>query len=139
MARSITVIPAKQTMIPEEGELILCKKRVAAYCRVSTDQEEQLSSYENQVNHYKDMISKNPEYELVDIYADEGISGTSLNHRDEFIRLINDCKEGKIDLDDHDNFLNVFTTTKDRHSFQNIDNFFNKVINKNKKKEKIKE
>ena len=48
-------------------------------------------------------------------------------------------KEGKIDLDDHDNFLNVFTTTKDRHSFQNIDNFFNKVINKNKKKEKIKE
>lgn len=65
---------------------------------MSTDQEEQLSSYENQVQYYTEMISNNPEYELVDIYADEGISGTNTKKRDEFNRMIDDCRLGYIDI-----------------------------------------
>ena len=74
MARNITVIPARasRTSLAEN----IKKKRVAAYCRVSTDQAEQLSSYEAQVNYYTAYINGNPEYELAGIYADEGISGT---------------------------------------------------------------
>ena len=71
---------------------------MAAYCRVSTDFEEQLSSYDNQVQYYTEMIKKNPEYELVDIYADEGISGTNTKKRDEFNRMIDDCRLGYIDI-----------------------------------------
>ena len=74
------------------------KKRVAVYARVSTDDPNQTSSYELQKNHYEDMVSRRDNWELVDIYADEGISGTSLQHRDSFIRMINDCQAGKIDL-----------------------------------------
>jgi len=73
-------------------------KRVCAYCRVSTDDVNQTSSYELQKNHYEDMIKEHQGWELVGIYADEGISGTSLQHRDEFVRMIQDCKAGKIDL-----------------------------------------
>ncbi|WP_194283857.1 recombinase family protein [Streptococcus suis] len=73
------------------------KINVAAYCRVSTDQDEQLSSYENQVNYYRDYISKHEDYELVDIYADEGISATNTKKRDAFNRLIQDCRAGKVD------------------------------------------
>lgn len=73
-------------------------KRVCAYCRVSTDDANQTSSYELQKNHYEDMIKEHQGWELVGIYADEGISGTSLQHRDEFNRMIQDCKIGKIDL-----------------------------------------
>lgn len=71
--------------------------RVAAYCRVSTDQEEQLLSYENQVRFYTESINSNPEYECARIYADEGISGTNTKKRDEFNRMIMDCRAGKID------------------------------------------
>ena len=77
MARSITVIPVKESMMQENGQNIVCKKKVAAYCRVSTEQEEQLSSYENQVRYYTEIITKHPDYDLVDIYADEGISATN--------------------------------------------------------------
>ena len=73
-------------------------KRVAVYARVSTDDPNQTSSYELQKNHYTDMVNRHPNWILVDIYADEGISGTSLQHRDSFLRMINDCKNGKIDL-----------------------------------------
>ena len=73
-------------------------KRVCAYCRVSTDDVNQTSSYELQKNHYEDMIKEHQGWELVGIYADEGISGTSLQHRDEFVRMIQDCKAGNIDL-----------------------------------------
>ena len=71
---------------------------MAAYCRVSTDQEEQLLSYENQVNYYTNYISENPLYEYAGIYADEGISGTNTKKRDEFNRMIADCRAGKIDM-----------------------------------------
>lgn len=71
---------------------------MAAYCRVSTDQEEQLLSYENQLNYYTGFISNNPLYEFAGIYADEGISGTNTKKRDEFKRMIADCRAGKIDM-----------------------------------------
>ena len=99
MARSITVIPAKQTLTQASTENRLSEKiRVAAYCRVSTDQEEQQSSYENQVSYYRTYIQSNPQYEYVDIYADEGITGTSTKKRDAFNRMIEDCRAHKIDL-----------------------------------------
>lgn len=71
---------------------------MAAYCRVSTEQEEQLLSYENQVNYYTNYISENPLYEYAGTYADEGISGTNTKKRDEFNHMIADCRAGKIDM-----------------------------------------
>ncbi len=92
MARSVTVIPAKRILTAESGTAQAVKKlRMAAYCRVSTDQEEQLLSYENQVNYYTNYISENPLYEYAGTYADEGISGTNTKKRDEFNRMIADC------------------------------------------------
>ena len=72
--------------------------RVAAYCRVSTDSEDQLESYKAQVAYYTDTISKNPRWKFVNIYADEGITGTLALKRENFMRMIRDCKKGKIDL-----------------------------------------
>jgi len=80
--------------IVEEGK----KLRVAAYCRVSTDDEEQQTSYAKQKEHYTNYINKNPDWELVDIYADEGLSGTTTKHRKEFQRMMQDAEDGKIDL-----------------------------------------
>ena len=77
MARSITVIPAKQTMIPDEGEMILCKKRVAAYCRVSTDDIEQALSIHMQRKVYSEKIKANPDWIHVGAYVDECFSGTN--------------------------------------------------------------
>ena len=74
------------------------EKRVAVYARVSTDDPRQTSSYELQKNHYQDVVTRHPGWRLIEIYADERISGTSLQHRDAFIRMINDCHAGKIDL-----------------------------------------
>ena len=71
--------------------------RVAAYCRVSTDSNDQVNSFLNQVRYYTDFIRTSENMELVDIYADEGISGTSINKRDEFNRMMNDARLGKID------------------------------------------
>ena len=71
---------------------------MAAYCRVSTDQEEQLSSYENQLNYYKNYINNNPLYEYVKVYADAGITGTNTKKGDEFNQMIQDCRDGKIDM-----------------------------------------
>ncbi len=74
------------------------KLRVAAYCRVSTDLEEQEGSFETQVRHYREKIGKDPDMELVDIYGDKGKSGLRLSRRPELQRLLRDCKAGKIDL-----------------------------------------
>ena len=74
------------------------KLRVAAYCRVSTDSDEQATSYEAQVEHYTEYIQKNPDWEFTGIYADDGISGTNTKKREEFNRMIDDCKDGKIDM-----------------------------------------
>lgn len=98
MARNITVIPAKANRTNLAEDLELQKKRMAAYCRVSTDQLEQLSSYEAQVNYYTSFITNNPDYVLAGIYADEGISGTNTKKREQFNKMIEDCKTGKIDM-----------------------------------------
>jgi site-specific DNA recombinase len=71
---------------------------MAAYCRVSTDQAEQLSSYEAQVTYYTNFITGHPDYEMAGIYADEGISGTNTKKREQFLKMIDDCKKGKIDM-----------------------------------------
>lgn len=73
-------------------------QRVAIYVRVSTDDVRQTTSYELQKKYYEDFVRKHPNWTLVKIYADEGISGTSLRHRDAFNRMIADCKAGKIDM-----------------------------------------
>uniref|UniRef100_UPI003F68FC94 recombinase family protein n=1 Tax=Streptococcus pluranimalium TaxID=82348 RepID=UPI003F68FC94 len=72
-------------------------KRVAAYCRVSSDSEDQKNSYDSQVKHYKEYISQRLDWQLAGIYADEGISGTQVGKRQDFQRLIEDCKNGEID------------------------------------------
>ena len=74
------------------------KLRVAAYCRVSTDTDEQATSYETQVEHYTEYISNNPKWTLAGIYADDGISGTNTKNRAEFNRMIEACMAGKIDM-----------------------------------------
>ena len=71
-------------------------EKVAAYCRVSTDSKDQLNSCRTQIGYYTNFIAQHPGWELADIYADEGISGTSLEKRDEFKRMLQDCRAGKI-------------------------------------------
>ena len=95
--RRVRVIPATKTQgaihSTHDG-----KKRVAAYCRVSTDSEEQLNSYEAQKSYYTQKIADSPDWEMAGIYADEGISGTSMKKRTEFKKMITACKRGRIDL-----------------------------------------
>ena len=95
--RRVRVIPATKTQgaihSTHDG-----KKRVAAYCRVSTDSEEQLNSYEAQKSYYTQKIEDSPDWEMAGIYADEGITGTSLKKRTEFKKMITACKRGHIDL-----------------------------------------
>ena len=93
--RTVSVIePQKSILVDKEK---YHQKRVAAYCRVSTDSEEQLTSYQNQVRVYTEMIAANKEWEFAGLYADEGISGTRADKRPEFQRMIRDCQNGKID------------------------------------------
>lgn len=96
-AKKVVVVPIK-TMDIVEGIQSIQKKKVAAYCRVSTDSEEQKESYTNQVNHYTKYIQNNLEWEMADIYADEGITGTSTKNRTHFNRMIQDARNGKLDL-----------------------------------------
>lgn len=74
------------------------RQRVCAYCRVSTDSTEQQASYELQCQYYREYVSNHPGWDLCDVYADEGISGTSTKKRSGFLRMIEDCKAGKIDM-----------------------------------------
>ena len=78
--------------------LTITRKRVAAYVRVSTNGEEQLQSFNSQKEYYQDKISANKEWALVGIYADEGITGTKTNKRDEFLRMIDDCMNGLVGI-----------------------------------------
>ena len=95
LQRIVTIIPAKPRA---EQEAMKQKLQVAAYCRVSTDDEEQQSSYEAQCSYYTDKIMTNPEWTMAGIFADEGITGTSTKKRDDFNRMIRKCKKGKINL-----------------------------------------
>lgn len=90
----VQVIPALEDMEGYEKR----KPRVCAYCRVSTDMDTQALSYELQVQNYTEYINSNPDWVFAGIYADRGISGTSLKHREDFKRMIADCEAGKIDL-----------------------------------------
>lgn len=87
----------KITEITPKRPLKTDKIRLAAYCRVSSDSADQLHSFAAQIRYYSEYAKKNPEYELVDIYADEGLTGTEMEKREELNRLLRDCKKGKID------------------------------------------
>jgi DNA invertase Pin-like site-specific DNA recombinase len=95
---TVRLIPAIPRGGDRKNEGESRKIRLAAYCRVSTDSDEQATSYEAQIGHYTDYISKHPDWELAGIYADDGISGTNTKKREEFNRLIEDCMAGQVDL-----------------------------------------
>lgn len=84
-------------VIPAQDETAARKLRVAAYARVSSSSDDQLNSYRAQNRYYSDLISGNPDWEMVDIYADEGITGTSAEKREDFQRMMQDCRKGRID------------------------------------------
>jgi site-specific DNA recombinase len=95
--KNVSIIPGKM----EHGKKVDAEQkilRVAAYCRVSTQLEQQESSFEAQKNYYTEKITNNPNWKLAGIYADDGISGTDMKKRDEFNRLLQDCEAGKIDM-----------------------------------------
>jgi len=97
LQKTVRVIPA--TAPPQEEKNSSYRQiRVAAYCRVSTKEEEQINSYELQQRYYTEKIQQETKWTLAGIYADKGITGTSVKKRDEFNRMIRDCKRGKIDM-----------------------------------------
>ncbi len=95
---NVMVIPAKRQVGNNVKRGQKPKLRVAAYCRVSTDSDEQATSYEAQIEHYTEYISKNPDWVLAGIFADEGITGTNTKKRTEFNRMIDECMAGNIDM-----------------------------------------
>ena len=104
--------PAKPNVTAEQ-EIQVQLKRVAAYCRLSTDEADQLNSYEVQKRKYNEHILSTPGWQLVGIYADKGISGTQTKHREEFKRMIRHCKQGKIDI--------IITKSVSRFARNNLD------------------
>ena len=96
--KRVTVLEPISSQVVYDNTTEAPKLKVAAYARVSTEQDEQQSSYEAQVNYYNQYIRNNPAWEFVGIYADEGITGTNTKKRDGFNRMIADAKAGKIDL-----------------------------------------
>ena len=95
-APNVKIIPA--VIKPSESTNKYKQLRVAAYCRVSTEQEEQQNSYNVQIAYYTDLINRKKEWTLAGIFADEGISGTQAKKRPEFLKMIRMCKKQKIDL-----------------------------------------
>lgn len=93
--RTITKIEANPILTSRKDEYR--RLRVAAYCRVSTDEEDQLNSLETQMQYYSSKIAENPNWTLVGIYADEGITGTRTDKREQFMKLMRDCQKGKVD------------------------------------------
>lgn len=124
VSKSVTVIPARKHVRKSEDEENP-KLRVAAYCRVSTDSDEQETSYETQISHYTSYINSHPDWELAGIYADDGISGTNTKKREEFNRMIDDCMAGKIDK--------VITKSISRFARNTVDclNYIRKLKEKN--------
>lgn len=119
MAVSNIQAPKKVTVIPPKPEysgdnrIDIRPKRVAAYCRVSTDKEQQEHSFETQKEMYTDMIMMKPNWQMAGIYADEGITGTIAKKRPDFMRMIGDCRKGKIDI--------IITKSISRFSRNNLD------------------
>ena len=96
--KDVEIIKARNTLSSRAKTNLTKRLRVAAYCRVSTDSEDQINSYKSQVQYYTDLIKSNSEWSLAGIYADEAITGTQVTKREDFQRLINDCMNGDIDL-----------------------------------------
>lgn len=96
LEKRVTKIEANPLLIKNNS--VATKLRVAAYCRVSTDEEEQLNSYESQIAYYTEAIAKNPSWTFAGVYADEGVTGTVTSKRKDFLRLMKDCEKGKIDM-----------------------------------------
>ena len=94
----VDVIKAQLPVTDRRRHKSIERKRVAAYCRVSTDSEDQLNSYRSQVQYYTDKISENPDWMMAGIYADEAITGTQVAKREGFQKMINDCLGGQIDM-----------------------------------------
>ena len=110
--RKVTVIPPIAEM-QGERRIDMRPKRVAAYCRVSTDREEQEHSFETQKAMYTEMIMMKPTWQMAGIYADEGITGTVAKKRPGFMKMIEDCRKGKIDM--------IVTKSVSRFSRNNLD------------------
>lgn len=96
--KNVRTIPATRTIFAAVPKGTNKKRRVAAYARVSTDHEDQLNSYEAQVDYYTNYIKEHDEWEFVQVYADEGITGTSTKRREGFKAMVSDALAGKIDL-----------------------------------------
>ena len=110
--RKVTVIPPIAEM-QGESRIDMRPKRVAEYCRVSTDREEQEHSFETQKAMYTEMIMMKPTWQMAGIYADEGITGTVAKKRPGFMKMIEDCRKGKIDM--------IVTKSVSRFSRNNLD------------------
>ena len=98
MAKSVTTIPATLSRFTAAPINSTKKRRVAAYARVSTDNEEQLTSYEAQIDYYTNYINGRDDWEFVGVYPDEGITGTNTKKREQFRQMVADALDGKIDL-----------------------------------------
>ena len=98
MKTEIEIIKSNRNLLERGKNNKVKKLRVAAYCRVSTDDADQLNSYESQVKHYNKEITQNPDWIYVGVYADKAITGTKIDKRDDFKRLISDCMNGEIDM-----------------------------------------
>lgn len=98
VARTVTVIPATINPISRMPLTMQRKRRVAGYARVSTDSEEQQTSYEAQVDYYTHYIQSKADWEFVKVYTDEGITATNTKKRDGFNQMVADALAGKIDL-----------------------------------------
>ncbi len=95
---NVTVIPATRNLHTGVRNDAVAKRKTAGYARVSTDSEEQLTSYEAQVDYYTNYIKSRPEWEFINVYTDEGISATDTRHRSGFNQMVQDALDGKIDL-----------------------------------------
>lgn len=98
MAKAVTVIPATIHPLTKLPTFSLQRRRTCGYARVSTDKDEQFTSYEAQVDYYTKFIKAKPEWEFVKVYTDEGITATNTKKRDGFKQMIADALDGKIDL-----------------------------------------
>ena len=98
MAKSVTVIPQTRNIFTTAPISTTARRKVAGYARVSTDKDEQFTSYEAQVEYYTDYIRRNQDWDFVKIYTDEGITGTSTKNRDGFNEMVRDALTGRMDL-----------------------------------------
>ena len=94
--QTVERMPAREDMAPQQPEDVEC--RVAPYCRVSTQEEQQIGSFDMQIHHFTKRIEANPQWQLVEIYQDEGISATTVEKRLCFQKMITDAVDGKIEI-----------------------------------------